>query len=46
MPIKSVIRHLPIYNSSQDIIVALQDLNYELVGAKQVTATQSSHSCS
>jgi hypothetical protein len=36
--VKAVIRHLPINTSSEDITVALQELGYEVISVKQMTA--------
>jgi hypothetical protein len=41
-PIKSLIRHLPNKNSSEDITVALQELRYEVICFKQMTTTHPS----
>jgi hypothetical protein len=37
-PVKAVIRRLPNNNLSEDITVALQELGYEVVSVKQMTA--------
>jgi hypothetical protein len=36
--VKAVIRHLPNNNSSEDITVALQEMAYEVISVKQITA--------
>jgi hypothetical protein len=37
-PVKAAIRHLPSNTSSEDITVALQELEYEVISVKQMTA--------
>jgi hypothetical protein len=37
-PVKAAIRHLPINTSSEDITVARQELGYEVISLKQMTA--------
>jgi hypothetical protein len=37
-PVKAVIRHLPNNTSSEDITVPVQDLGYEVISVKQMTA--------
>jgi hypothetical protein len=37
-PVKAAIRHLPNNTSSEDIRVALQELGYEVISVKQMTA--------
>jgi hypothetical protein len=37
-PIKAVIRHLPSNTSSEDITVALQELGYEVISVRQMSA--------
>jgi hypothetical protein len=41
-PVKAVIRHLPNTTSSEDITVALQELGYEIIIVKQMTAKRPS----
>jgi hypothetical protein len=41
-PVKAVIRHLPNNTSSEDITVALQELGYEVISVKQITAKRPS----
>jgi hypothetical protein len=41
-PVKAVIRHLPINTSSEDITVVLQELGYEVISVKQMTAKRPS----
>jgi hypothetical protein len=41
-PVKAVIRHLPNNTSSEDITVALQELGYEVISVKQMTAKRPS----
>jgi hypothetical protein len=40
--IKAVITHLPSNTSSEDIIVAFQELGYEVISGKQMTADRPS----
>jgi hypothetical protein len=37
-PVKAVSRHLPSNTSSEDITFALQELGYEVINARQMTA--------
>jgi hypothetical protein len=41
-PIKAVVIHLPTNTSSEDITVALQELGYEVISVKQMTAKRPS----
>jgi hypothetical protein len=41
-PVKAVIRHLTNNSSSEDITVALQELDYEVISVKQMTAKRPS----
>jgi hypothetical protein len=41
-PVNAVIRHLPNNTSSEDITVALQELGYEVISVKQMTAKRPS----
>jgi hypothetical protein len=41
-PIKAVIRHLPTNTSSEGITLALQELGYEVISVKQMTAKRPS----
>jgi hypothetical protein len=37
-PVKAVIRHLPGNTSEEDIAVALQEMDYDVISVKQMTA--------
>jgi acyl-CoA synthetase (NDP forming) len=41
-PVKAVMKHLPNNTSSEDITVALQELGYEVISVKQITAKRPS----